>query len=84
MTKMTIEIPENEYKKVKIAAIELGVSIKDYVLDSLRLKQKILVGEDGIVRILNNETVLALEESRKGKLKSFKNIDDLMKNLNSK
>jgi hypothetical protein len=85
MTKMTIEIPEDEYKKLKITAIHLGVSIKDYVLEALRLKQKILIRDDGVIRILNDETIAALEESRnkKSKLKSFKTVDALMKDLNS-
>jgi hypothetical protein len=85
MTKMTIEIPEDEYKKLKITAIHLGVSIKDYVLEALRLKQKILIRDDGVIRVLNDKTVAALEESRnkKHKLKSFKTVDALMKDLNS-
>ena len=53
---MTIEIPDKEYKKIKIAAINLGVSIKDYVLDALKQKQTILVRDDGVVRILNKKT----------------------------
>ena len=85
MSKMTIEIPDKEYKKIKIAAINLGVSIKDYVLDALRQKQTILVRDDGVVRILNKKTMKALEESRKNekKLPSFKSVKDLMKDLNS-
>ncbi len=70
---MTIEIPEDEYKKLKITAIHLGVSIKDYVLEALRLKAKILIRDDGVIRILNNDTIAALEESRnkEHKLPSF-------------
>lgn len=85
MTKMTIEIPDEEYKKLKISAIHLGLTIKDYVLDAVRLKQKILVRDDGVVRILNDKTIAALDESRnkKKKLPTFKSVDELMKNLNS-
>ncbi len=82
---MTIEIPDAEYKKIKIAAINLGVSIKDYVREALQLKQKILVRDDGVVRILNKKTIKASEESRKKekKLPSFKNTKDLMRDLKS-
>ena len=65
MTKMTIEIPEQDYKMLKLAAVHFGVSIKDYVLDALRAKEKILIRDDGVVRVLKKETVKALEESRK-------------------
>lgn len=81
---MTIEIPEADYKMLKLAAVHMGVSIKDYVLDAIRAKEKILIRDDGVVRILKKETVKALEESRKRKnLKSYSNIDQLMKNLKS-
>ena len=86
MTKMTIEIPEDEYKKLKITAIHLGVSIKDYVLEALRLKAKILIRDDGVIRILNNDTIAALEESRKmdGKRKQYSTVESLIKDLQSK
>lgn len=72
---MTIEIPDEDYKMLKMAAVHMGVSIKDYVLDAIRAKEKILIRDDGVVRVLKKETVRALEESRSGKLKlmSFKN-----------
>lgn len=82
---MTIEIPDEDYKMLKMAAVHMGVSIKDYVLDAIRAKEKILVRDDGVVRVLKKETVRALEESRnqKSKLKSSTNIKDFMKELNS-
>ncbi|MBU6140213.1 MAG: hypothetical protein KGP29_01465 [Proteobacteria bacterium] len=85
MTKMTIEIPEHDYKMLKLAAVHMGVSIKDYVLDAIRSKEKILIRDDGVVRVLKKETVRALEESRKkkGGLKSYANVDQLMKDLKS-
>ncbi len=82
---MTIEIPEADYKMLKLAAVHMGVSIKDYVLDAIRAKEKILIRDDGVVRVLKKETVKALEESRnkKSKLKSYSNVDQLMKDLKS-
>jgi hypothetical protein len=40
------EIPDEEYKELKIAAIRADISVKDYVLDALRLKAKILTHDD--------------------------------------
>jgi hypothetical protein len=86
MTRMTIEIPDDEYKKLKITAIQIGVSIKDYVLEALRLKANILIGDDGVVRVLNNDTIAALEESRKGdgKRKKYNTVSAMIKDLESK
>lgn len=82
---MTIEIPDAEYKKIKIAAINLGISIKDYVRDALQLKQAILIRDDGTIRVLNKKTIKALEESRKNEknLPSYKNPQELMRALKS-
>ncbi len=86
MTKMTIEIPDEDYKMLKLAAVHFGVSIKDYVLEALRAKEKILIRDDGVVRVLKKETVRALKESRNKphKLKTVKNVGELMRDLNSK
>ncbi len=46
MSKMTIEIPDEEYKELKIAAIRADISVKDYVLEAIRLKAKILTHDD--------------------------------------
>lgn len=47
-------------------------------------KKVILTRDDGVVRVLKKKTVEALEESRSGKkLKSFANVKELMKDLNS-
>ena len=83
---MTIEIPEDEYKKLKITAINLGVSIKDYVLEALRFKAKVLIRDDGVIRILNNDTIAALEESRKmeGKRKQYSSTKELFRDLDAK
>ncbi len=87
MTKLTIEIPHEEYEMLKNSAAKIKVTIKDYVLNALRSKQKILVRDDGVVRVLNKKTIQALEESRdpkkKKKLKSYSSVEELMKDLNS-
>ncbi len=48
MAKMTIEIPDADYKAVKIKAIELGMTIKDYVRDLITPKdrERVLTGEE--------------------------------------
>ncbi len=57
MSKMTIEIPSEEYKELKIAAIRAGISVKDYVLDALRLKAKVIACDHS-----------HLQESKEGEL----------------
>ncbi|MDX2083102.1 MAG: hypothetical protein SFV53_03840 [Rickettsiales bacterium] len=86
MTKMTIEIPDAQYRKIKIAATNLGISIKDYVLEAVNLKQKILIRDDGAVRILNKKTIQALDESRnkKNKLLSFNSSKEAFAYLDKK
>lgn len=64
MSKMTIEIPDEEYKELKIAAIRADISIRDYVLDALRLKAKVIIcdeshlqedtGEESLTAPINN------------------------------
>lgn len=85
MTRMTIDIPNEEYKRLKISAINSDLSIKDYVLNAIRFQEKVLVREDGVVRILNDETIAALEESRGdiSKLKKFNSVSEFMKELES-
>lgn len=65
MTKMTIEIPDKEYKKLKLTVIELDVSIKDYVLDALHLKEKILTSNGKIKKKISSNTVKLLERKQK-------------------
>ncbi len=85
MTKMTIEIPDKEYKKLKLTVVELGVSIKDYVLDALHLKEEIMIRDDGLVRRLKPATIKALKESRSGKkMKSFKTAAEALEFLDRK
>jgi len=86
MTKMTIEIPDEEYKKLESIAINLGISIKDYILEAVRVREKILIRDDGIVRVLKDETIAALEESRKkkNKLMTFKSSAEAFTFLDKK
>lgn len=85
MTKMTIEIPDHDYKMLKLAAVHMGLTIKDYVLEAIRHKEKILVRDDGVIRVLKKETIKALDESRSGKkLKSFNSTKEAFDYLDKK
>lgn len=83
MTKMTVEIPDTEYQAIKISAIKAGLTIKDYILEAVKLKRKVLIRDDGLIRVLKQNTVEAFEESRNNgdKLKSFSSVKALMKEL---
>ena len=80
---MTVEIPDEEYQAIKISAIKAGLTIKDYILEAVKLKRKVLIRDDGVVRILKPSTVKALEESRnqKHKLKTVYSVKELMAEL---
>ena len=82
---MTIEIPDEDYRELKIRVAELGISIKNYVLDAIDLKKRVVIRDDGLVRVLNDETIKALEESIKndGKRKSYSSVKDLINDLNA-
>lgn len=85
MSKMTVDLPPEIHKDIKISAIKLGKSIKDYIIDIHNLSKRIMIRDDGKIRILNDETIAALEESRRdeNKLPKYDSVEDLMKDLKS-
>ena len=75
-TKLTIEMPKNEHKKLKALAAALGLTIKDLVLDCLRSNVLYSKNEP------NTETLKVFHNTDSGKnLKSFKNADEFLKDL---
>ncbi len=72
-SRLTIDLPKSEHKKLKMAALMLGTSMKDLVLISV---------DEFMHRKPNKATLKAIKqsESRKG-LKKFDNMEDLFKDL---
>ncbi len=74
-SRMTIDIPPDEHKKLKAVAALLGVPLKDLVLNCLR---KYVLSEN----IPNAETTACFKETDEGKnLVRFKDVEDLINTL---
>ena len=73
ISRLTIDLPSSDHKKLKMAASLMDISMKQLVLMSLdSLMQK----------KFNKVTEKALKQSEKGKnLKKFDNIDDFFEDL---
>ena len=72
--RITIDIPKKEYKKLKILAALLGISMKEFIMDSLHETFK--------SRIYNKKTLKAIRETEEGKnLKKFDSLEDMFEDL---
>lgn len=73
VTRLTIDLPSSEHKRLKMAASLMDVSMKQLVLMSV---------DDFMQKKLNKVTEKALKQSKAGKnLKKFDNLDDLFDDL---
>ena len=71
--RITIDLPNKEHKKLKTAATLLGVSMKEFVIDSLHETFK--------SRTYNKKTLRAIREAEKGNLKEFDSLEDMFEDL---
>ncbi len=71
--RITIDLPNKEHKKLKTAATLLGVSMKEFVIDSLHETFK--------SRTYNKKTLKAIRESEEGNLKEFDSLEDMFEDL---
>lgn len=72
-SKLTIELPIAEHKRLKTAALMMGISMKDLVIVSF---------EDFMHRKPNKVTEKAMKQAETGKgVKRFKSLDALLKDL---
>lgn len=73
ISRLTLDIPTSEHKRIKMAASMLGTSIKNLVLMSV---------EDFMHRKPNKVTIKAIRQSETGKgLKKFNSMDELFEDL---
>jgi hypothetical protein len=73
ITRLTIDLPSSEHKRLKMAASLMDISMKQLVLMSV---------EDFMQKKFNKVTEKALKQSRVGKnLKKFSNLDELFDDL---
>ncbi len=74
-TRLSVEIPRNEHKKLKILADANGLTLKEFILAVL---EPILYPK----KKPNKATMKAIEDTEKGiGLKTYKNIDQMWEAL---
>lgn len=74
-TRVTVDFPNDEHKRLKAVAALLGVSIKDYIIFCV---EEMLYSKN----IPNKKTKKVFAETDEGKnLTACKNIDDLIEKL---
>jgi hypothetical protein len=73
-TRMSIDIPVKDHKRIKVLASAEGVTLKDFVIDCIR--EKIHPEKKP-----NAKTRKAMSDARKGKTTKAKNLEDLYEQL---
>ena len=71
--RITIDLPNKEHKRLKTAATLLGISMKEFVIDSLHETFK--------SRTYNKKTLRAIREAEEGNLKEFDSLEDMFEDL---
>ncbi|MBI3508492.1 MAG: hypothetical protein HY069_02495 [Chlamydiia bacterium] len=74
MTRMSIDVPLKDHRRIKILAAAEGASIREFVIDCIHEK---IYSQ----KVPNKKTLKAMEDARKGKTKKAANFDDLCKQL---
>ncbi|HSW72627.1 MAG TPA: hypothetical protein VLG44_04395 [Chlamydiales bacterium] len=73
ISRLTIDLPSREHRKIKMAASMMDISMKDLVLLSL---------DEFMHRKFNKVTEKAMKQGREGKnVKKFKNMEELFEDL---
>lgn len=74
-TRVTVDFPQEEHKRLKAVAALLGVSMQEYIIGCVEEK---LYSEN----IPNAKTLKVFRETEEGRgLNACKNVDDLIKKL---
>ena len=75
MTRMTIDFPKKEHRRLKALAALCGVSLRQLVLNFIH---------DGLEKTPNVETLAAMKDADEGKnLTTYSNVADMHKKLRS-
>ena len=79
LSRITIDLPVESHKRLKVLSSILGRSMRDIVVESINERLEM---ECSYSHIPNDETIKAIEETRKGKnLVNCKDINDLFEKL---
>lgn len=72
--RITIDLPVRLHKKLKTSAALLGISMKEFIMDS--------VDETFKSRLYNKETLKAIHEAEEGvNVHEFESLEDMFKDL---
>lgn len=85
-TRLTIDLPSNMHRMIKAHATLSDLSIKDFIIETveMRFSSEKAIKKDKISKNkMNAKTIAVIENSIKNhhKLKSFSNVDEMMKDL---
>lgn len=73
-TRMSIDVPLKDHRRIKVMAAAEGASIREFVIECIHER---IYPE----KVPNKRTRQAMEDARKGKTKKAKNFDDLCDQL---
>ena len=73
-TRMSIDVPLKDHKRIKVLAAAEGASIREFVIECIRER---IYPE----KTPNKKTRKAMEDARKGKTKKAKNFDEFCEEL---
>lgn len=73
-TRMSIDVPLKDHKRIKIFAAAEGASIREFVIDCIH--ERIYPEKKP-----NKKTRKAMEDARRGRTKKAKNFEDLCEQL---
>lgn len=78
LSRITIDIPKTEHKKIKATAALLGVSMRELILEAIHSIEECLKSD----HIPNKKTLKAIEDAAKGKgLIRGKKAEEISKKL---
>lgn len=90
-TRLTIDMPTRMHRLVKTHASLSDLTIKDFIIESIKMrfdnekpvKKNIVKKDEFSKNQMNAKTIAVIEDSIKNhdKLKSFKNVEDMMSYL---
>ena len=75
-TRMSIDVPLKDHRRIKVLAAAEGVSIREFVFECI--SEKIYPEKE---KYPNKTTRKAMEDARKGKTIKAKDFDDICKQL---
>lgn len=71
-TRLTIDFPKKEHRKLKALAAIMGISLKELILGFVH---------DGLEKIPNADTLAAIKDAAEGKTHEYSSVAEMRKKL---